>query len=795
MAARQTPQPRTFFLNEQHELTHEEKPGGGGIPKLAPINWAAKGRTISHSLQKVRTRIDRSNDPLKKHRYFLLAEPVREVRKESKVRKIAPQGVYAEKPNYAGAEYSRVFRRLGMDLLQVNDDGSATVHALPERVNQMIQTSSSLDELGRMEQARWVAIEAFGIIPSRIRVDEGWILEVPQDHPVDIVIELQPLLSRVEIDEVLGALAKYLTEGRGEKLTGTGTDFSGRQWYRGLAARGSLRSIARNLFSVQSIHSPLRSLAAARRGRVASDISSSQNQRISSMPDRTVHNLPTVAVLDTGIPSDHLRLTQYRRGQYLDRFSAGRSLGDHGSLVASRVVFGDSNSYEGTSRLQGGCRYYDVNVAVSTSEIEDKSVVPSMVAVIGTAPDVRVFNLSFDNRIPLNVLDEVERREKLALVQDLDNFVFANDVLVVVASGNTPPGVTPAEPYPDHFDDPQWGLGHWARSFNALTCGSTVERLARDGLVTEIGWPSAFSRVGPGLCESPKPDFAAHGGNCTDSYDYAPGLGVWCCTAAGQWEDRSGTSFAVPLLAREAAFALQELQKVCQPGARPFGVTAKAFLALTATRRALDNRVKALADRAMGRGYANTSRLANPLARTAVFVWQGVIDGPKDLVRVQLPIPRKWLDRSSNPRLRLVVTWDTPVNAAAHDIWGSRRVTAHLRPGPDTRAMYRRPRGSGHRSYPISDKFFDLTRLPSGVTIQGDTWLVELTYEQIADDYPGIDFSPQQRVAFAAELWDASENPVSPQGSVQALPISQTMTRLSVPPAVVRAPVVLRVRW
>jgi len=502
--------------------------------------------------------------------------------------------------------------------------------------------------------------------------------------------------------------------------------------------------------------------------------------------------MPTVAALDTGVPVNHARLSPYRRGQYLDRLSAGRALGDHGSFVASRVVFGDPNSYESASAAVGRCRYYDANVAISDEEIEDKSVVPSMTAIVATAPDVRVFNLSCDNRKPLEDLDEVERREKLVLVQDLDNFIFGNDVLAVVAAGNTPRGVPPATPYPDHYDDPTWRLGHWARSFNALTCGSTVERLSPGGLVSEVGWPSAFARLGPGLCESPKPDFAAHGGNCTGAYIHTAGLGVWGCTAQGLWEDRSGTSFAAPLLAQEAALALRQLERVCHPGARPFCVTAKAFLVLTALPPSLPGRVRPLADRALGRGYASARRLAIPLPGTAVFIWQGVIDGPKDVVRVQLPIPRDWLDQASAPRLRLVVSWDPPVNQAAHDVWACRRLLARLRPGPDARAMY--PRGPAHRSYPLLDRLYDLTRLPAGVSVRGDTWLIELSYEQIADYYPGMDFSPQQRTAFAAELWDDSEEPVSPQGAVQALLVSRTMTRLSVPPTVVRTPVVLRVR-
>jgi hypothetical protein len=71
---------------------------------------------------------------------------------------------------------------------------------------------------------------------------------------------------------------------------------------------------------------------------------------------------------------------------------------------------------------------------------------------------------------------------------------------------------------------------------------------------------------------------------------------------------------------------------------------------------------------------------------------------------------------------------------------------------------------------------------------------LELEYRETADYSPGIDFTPQQRVAFAAELFDAGETPLSPQGFLQALPIAATMTRLSIQPVVVRNPVIIKTR-
>ena len=104
-------------------------------------------------------------------------------------------------------------------------------------------------------------------------------------------------------------------------------------------------------------------------------------------------------------------------------------------------------------------------------------------------------------------------------------------------------------------------------------------------------------------------------------------------------------------------------------------------------------------------------------------------------------------------------------------------------------------RDSHAQTYPILERRYDLTKRPNDSDPNDDEefWLIELSYEQIAEYYPAMIFPPQQRVAFAAEIIDEGEARVSPQQILQSLPMTQSMTRLSVPPAVARMPVVLRV--
>jgi hypothetical protein len=90
------------------------------------------------------------------------------------------------------------------------------------------------------------------------------------------------------------------------------------------------------------------------------------------------------------------------------------------------------------------------------------------------------------------------------------------------------------------------------------------------------------------------------------------------------------------------------------------------------------------------------------------------------------------------------------------------------------------------------ERFYNLHNFPDEVEVEGNSWLLEISYEQIAEYHPGMTFPPQQRVAFAAELVDQGTTKLSPQTALQSLAETQTMTRLTIPPTVSRLPVVLK---
>lgn len=772
---------KTFFLNEQHEMKRGEKDGRGGLPQYAPIDWALKGANIYNSLKKARNKISKSKDPLASKHLFLIANPEKHLIKKSTSKNKPSE--YKEDVVYSKND-SLVFQRLGLDLLQVNDDGTAAIHARPEQIDRLLATSEKLNKFGKREQNRWAKISDFDIIPEKYRVDLDWLNSTQFDKAIDVVIELQPLLIYNEVDIVLKTILELLKETKAGRLIGGGQDFSGRQWYRGTIKQEVLHSIAKEYYSIQSLHSPLTSIAAG--GNNTQNATVAKLRRKQVLPVINTSDLPCVAVLDTGVPSGHILLSPYRRGQYRDP-SIIDDEGSHGSFVASRIIFGDKNYKELSNQPTGDCCYYDAKIALRNGDIDDKDVYQALEAIVRTSPDVRVFNFSFDGLISNS--GTIINKERLRIVQDLDNFIFANDILVVIASGNSPIGVLPNNMYPNHHKDPNWAMGHWSKSFNSLTCGYFVQlESIGNGLVRNSGWPSPFSRVGPGLCNSPKPDFSAHGGNCTEQYTFKSGLGVWGIDNIGRVEDRIGTSFSTPLLARQAAIALKKIGRYCDQGARAYAVTVKAFLALTATHWHVDDSIKALAKVSLGKGEASYQRLDKPNDKTAVLIWQGMLENPKDTARVRIPVPKEWVKKAGEPRLRIVLAWDTPVNSEVIGLWGCRKIEAQFRLGPGAKALS--SKGRSHISYPLIERLYNLKK--DEKKINGDEWLLELSYKETAAYQASIDFAPQQRVAFAAELVDYAEKPVSPQVFLQELPLVASMTRLSLPPVIMRSPVLIK---
>jgi len=781
MAERRPVAPKTFFLNEAHEHARGEPDGGGRVPSYSSINWSAKGHRLASSLRVAHTAAQRTADPLRATRIFLLSKPDEAVERDSKA-KDASSGKKEVAVEFAGA-HARVFERLDLQLLRVLASGDALVHARAETLDQLEATASRLEGAGKREQARWAFLKEFKLPPIETRVDVDWLHELEPRVPQEVIVEFQPVLARPDVDLLLRTIEARLDEKKGERAMVGGRDPSGRRWLRATMEPETIKYFAAEFPSIQTIHAPLKATLFAgpsSRAEVTSDMSLRHN---------AAGELPAVAIVDAGVPRGHPLLEEYRRGEYRHRNAEQSDPGDHGSRIASRIVFGDVVADSaGFVPPQGQCRYLDVVLPAERNDVDEleldgKAIFDAIGDVGRNYPDVRVFNLSFGSYLALSRLSDPVRQERLTELQDLDNFVFDRDAVVVISAGNTRRGVTPNKDYPRHFKEKDWGLGAWAAGFNTLIVGGYVPHPNTDGLARRRGWPSPFTRVGPGVAGAPVPNFSAGAGDCTDTYQWKPGLGVWTTSKSGDWEDAIGTSHAAPIVAREAAFLMRDLQRFCPPGVQPFASSVKAFLHLVAKPEAdpagLSTAARTLSKLTLGHGRPSAERLLVPKQDTAVFLWQGTLEGPGHSARVRVPLPRDWLREADSPHVRVVCAWNAPVNAAAPETWACRKVGVQLRPTLDADA----PRGLGNAkgAYPLIDKNYDLSvdRLKE---IEGaldtDEWVLEVSYEDIGPYPTFMRIDEQQRVSVAFELLDEGESAVSAQGAVQAMPFTKTMIEL-----------------
>ena len=376
-------EPRTFFLNEQHELAPGESRGGGGHPKFADIDWAQRGQRIADSLMRAVRKVQKSPDPLREERYFLAAVPAKtpKLTTSKQHSKTGKPVQIVDTPSFGGKD-SLVFRRLGLDLLQVHADGTATVHLGSPSVDRLVLTSRNLGVGGSRQQARLSSIDSFLELPWHRRMDPAWLSEIDSMPLVDFVVEFQPVLSRREVRVLIQTLTSQLDSDHEESISRAGTDFSGRSWVRGRGRPSTLRHFAERYQSIQSIHPPLWTDLAATRHKKARKVGS-QNARAEVDPK----SLPAVAVLDAGVPDQHISLERFKRGKFT-RPGLPKYQGTHGTFVASRIVFGDPVSPDENPSPR--CSFYDVMLAEEANRIDDKSVAEALDAVIGNAPDVRV---------------------------------------------------------------------------------------------------------------------------------------------------------------------------------------------------------------------------------------------------------------------------------------------------------------------------------------------------------------------------------------------------------------------
>lgn len=309
---------------------------------------------------------------------------------------------------------------------------------------------------------------------------------------------------------------------------------------------------------------------------------------LGAAPQKPPAKAPAVCVLDSGMQEGHVLLAPAIDAAQSYCFLPGKpgdtadyvKPGGHGTRVGGAVLYGESVPKSGSPALalwlQNG-RVLDDNNLMPV-ELFPPQVIRAAVERFHNGPrGTRIFNQS------INAQSYCRTRYMSAWAAEIDLLSEQHDILLIQSAGNLPVSGTPPHlgiknylegglDYPKYFQEPSARVANPAQSLQALTVGSIAYGLFQHGpwetFALLPGYPSAFSRSGPGIWSVIKPEVVEYGGDDVRTKDdplnvhdgsvlaaACPELVRSTLYSPGPACDRDdvGTSYAAPKVARLAA--------------------------------------------------------------------------------------------------------------------------------------------------------------------------------------------------------------------------------------------------
>lgn len=260
-----------------------------------------------------------------------------------------------------------------------------------------------------------------------------------------------------------------------------------------------------------------------------------------------VESLPVVVIMDTGVsfpqPFDSLVISHWASQNLRQHDDA------HGTMVASRVVFGDNMGYQ----IQSG-------VLTPRARVLDAKIMDGLVpinvliqrvqaAVRGLSAISRIFNLSVNVRNA-----PIEGDEMSILGFELDNLTRVHGVEFVISSGNHYLWQTAAT-LEEVISDDDSRISSPADSMLGISVGAVVSTSHARSISQENN-VAPYSRIGPGFAGYQKPDLVAYSGNVfvDGGINRFPfDLTSLAMTPDGRVVPMGGTSFSAPVVAGDLA--------------------------------------------------------------------------------------------------------------------------------------------------------------------------------------------------------------------------------------------------
>jgi subtilisin family serine protease len=423
-------------------------------------------------------------------------------------------------------------------------------------------------------------------------------------------------------------------------------------------------------------------------------------------------NAPIVGVVDSGVRSAHPLLAGVVVAA--DPVGTGITEGEdqhgHGTMVAALIAHG---SIEGVItrdvRVPPICRIVSARVLDANNEFADDDLWEhDLEDAVRWCIDqgASIVNVSLGNSSAV-----LSSSRQLAGAAILDDLARTHDVTIVTCTGN----IAPADYLTDIVDGtaleypsrllaaPHARLIDPASAMLALTVGAVTDAAAASGMTArenvvrvvmgKPGWPSPFTRIGPGLSGAVKPELVERGGTLGIEsgrlVENDAELGV---ISAGAKVDRLlmqdlGTSFAAPLVARVAAavksrfpeFSANQVRALVLASTVPPEFADHLEGGTPAERQ---NAVRRL----MGYGRPSIGRAIESTSHRVVLVAED--DVPVDGVHIyEIPVPSSFQEPGGQRGIDVALAFDPRTRARRLDYMSS-RMDFHLFRGMSVDAIF-----------------------------------------------------------------------------------------------------------
>ena len=403
---------------------------------------------------------------------------------------------------------------------------------------------------------------------------------------------------------------------------------------------------------------------------------------------------PVIGIIDSGLTAAHPLLQQGVAGV----FGVPPDMGDHderghGTPVSGVAVFGDLRERLDTGNFDMPFRLASAKVVDQHGRFHNLELPHQQIdAAIRRLHDehgCKVINMSLCDATRV-VSDKAG-----AWAAVLDGLARELDLVIVVSAGNVNGGVLYeahgdgiVANYPAYLFNPENRILEPASAVNVLTVGAIAHSngmSVEDGdlvgvrPITNMDEPSPFTRVGPGVSKTIKPDLIDYGGTAvldgpmqrlaTGKQRAAAGV---ISTNQGYltryFSSHSGTSFSSPLVAYKAAVIRQSFPDTSAN-------LTRAFLALSAeipeaATQLLDGVAEDAVLRACGYGVADLNRALNSDDNRVVLFAEDTLETDQFAV-YEVPIPEPFQTTKGAREIKVALAFDPLVRHTRLDYAGT----------------------------------------------------------------------------------------------------------------------------